>query len=73
MAWTSNALSAYFVVRGDEHDGRHLFGASCWITPKPSHAGIWTSRNTRSGCCCWIAETACVPSAYSPTTSMSFS
>src|SRR5688500_11561109 len=43
------------------------------MTPKPSHAGICTSRKTRSGCCCWIADTACVPSAYSPTTSMSFS
>ena len=50
-------LERVLVVGGDEHHRRHpVRRRRCWITPKPSHAGICTSRNTRSGCCCWIAE-----------------
>ena len=42
-------LERVFVVRGHEHHRRHALGADLRITPKPSHAGICTSRNTRSG------------------------
>src|SRR5688572_13018270 len=73
MACTSNAFSAYSSYAVTKTTAGTCSAPSCWMTPNPSHAGICTSRNTRSGCCCWIADTACVPSAYSPTTSMSFS